>query len=136
MRSARRTGRAYPPAGLLMNTAIASASSAYWPRPLKTGRRCERCASSLRARSPRRQRPGPFPDRSSVGTPFIDLGERQLATGNGPVIGPERPGGVAVPPAEAVLPVAADAIAAQRLHLNRRVDVDRAALHVVLIRYA
>ena len=58
--------------------------------------------SSLRARGPRRQqRPGPFPDRSPVGAPFMDRGERQLATGNGPVIGPERPRGIADPPFEA-----------------------------------
>src|ERR1051326_5708748 len=60
-------------------------------------------ASSLRARGPRRQRPGPFQDRSPVGAPFFDHGERQLATGNGPVIGPERPGGIADPAAEAVI---------------------------------
>ena len=93
--------------------------------------------SSLRARGPRRQRPGPFQDRSSVGAPFIDHGERQLATGNGPVIGPERPGGIADPPFEAVVPVAVDArLGFQRYHLNRRVDVDRVALHVILFHAA
>lgn len=53
------------------------------------------------------------------------------------MIGPERPGASAVPPAEAVVPVSADAsianVVGQRSHLNRRVDVDRVALNVVLI---
>jgi hypothetical protein len=94
-------------------------------------------ASSLRARGPRLQRPGPFQDRSSVGAPFMDHGERQLATGNGPVIGSERPGGIADPPLEAVVPVAADArLGFQRYHLNRRVDVDRVAMHVILFHTA
>jgi hypothetical protein len=62
-------------------------------------------------------------------------GERQLATGNGPVIGPERPGGIAVVPSEIVVSVSAEGRLAldQRRHLNRRVDVDRVAMHVVLI---
>jgi len=50
----------------------------------------------------------------------MDRGEGQLATGNGPVIGPERPGEIAVRPAEAVVPVAAGANVAafdQRRHL-------------------